>query len=57
MTRLGAWVGLLLCVASGLGMLWGGLTVFHRSETCVQTILTAQHVGLSTWEAVAKCQP
>jgi hypothetical protein len=54
--RAGAWLGLSLLLLSGVCVLWGAVTVFHRQERCVQAVLRAQHVGLSTWEAVERCQ-
>ena len=47
-------VGIVLVCLVALGA--GALTVFHRSERCVQDVLQAQKVHLSTWEAIAKCQ-
>ena len=49
------WIGVLLCLASGLVVLYGVLTVYHRQEQCVQAVLAAQRAHLSTWEAVEKC--
>ena len=53
---LATWFGVLCILASGLIVLFGTFTVFHRQERCVQEVMAAQGAGLSTWEAVARCQ-
>lgn len=55
-TPLTTWIGLLCILASGLLVLFGTLTVFHREERCVQQVMAAQDAGLSTWEAISRCQ-
>ena len=55
-TPLWAWAGLVLCLLSGVVVLWGAVAVFHRSEHCVQDVLAAQRAHLATWEAVQRCQ-
>jgi hypothetical protein len=54
--RAGAWLGLSLLLLSGVCVLCGAVTVFHRQERCVQGVKAAQGASLSTWEAVERCQ-